>query len=106
MIAAMNEENFFRDIGKIRGGEKGGIATTYDSNSLILIKGAVTSGTIGNAVADELGFVNKIEATWGGAGSEDDRFSGISLIASESEMCGCFFEMLDFVVGKGKPERL
>ena len=106
MRATMNEKNFLRNVGKIRGSEKSGIATTDDGDSLTLIKGAVTSGTIGNAVADELGFVNKIEATWGGAGSEDGRFSGISLIASESEMCGGFFEMLDFVVGKGKPERL
>ena len=106
MIATMNEKNFLRNMRKIRGSEKSGIATTDDSNGLILIESTIASGTIGNAVADELGFVNKIEATWGGAGSEDDRFSGISLIASESKMCGGFFEMLNFVVGEGKTERL
>ena len=106
MIAAMNEENFFRDIGKIRGGEKGGIATTYDSNSLILIKGAVTSGTIRNAMADEFRLVDEIETARSGAGGENDGFGGISLIASESEMCGGFFEMFNFVIGEGKTERL
>ena len=78
----MNEENFLRNMGKIRGGEKGGIATTDDGDSLILVKGAVTSGTIGNTMADEFRFVDEIEATWGGAGSENHGFSGISLIAS------------------------
>ena len=78
----MNEENFLRNIRKIGSGEKGGITTTDDGNGLILIKSAIASGTIGNAVADELGFVDEIEATWGGAGGENDRFGGISLIAS------------------------
>ena len=104
MGATMNEENFLRNMGKIRGGEKGGIATTDDSDGLILIKGAITSGTIGNAVADELRFVDGIETTWGGAGGENDGFGGVSLIASESEMGGGFFEMLNFVVGEGKAE--
>ena len=81
MIAAMNEENFFRDIGKIRGGEKGGIATTYDSNSLILIKGAVTSGAIRNTMTDEVRFIDEIETTRGGAGGENHRLSSIGLIA-------------------------
>ena len=104
MIAAMNEENFLRNVGKIRGSEKSGIATTDDGNGLILIKSAVTSRTIGDAVADELGFINEIEATWSGAGSENDGFGSVGLIASESEMCGGFFEMLNFVVGEGKAE--
>ena len=82
MIAAMNEKNFFCNMGKIRGGEKGRIATTDDSNGLILIKSAIASGTIGNAVADEFGFINKIKATWCGAGSENNGFGSISLIAS------------------------
>ena len=77
----MNEENFLRNIREIRGGEKGGIATTNDSDGLVLIKSAITSGTIGNAMADELGFINKIEATWRGAGSENNGFGSISLIA-------------------------
>ena len=77
----MNEKNFLRNIREIRGGEKGGIATTDDSDSLILVKGAVTSGTIGNTMADEFRFVDEIEATWGGAGSENHGFSGISLVA-------------------------
>ena len=81
MSATMNKKNFFRDIRKIRSGEKGGITTTYDSDSLILVKGAVTSGTIGNAMADEFRFVDEIETTWGGAGGENHRFSGIGLIA-------------------------
>ena len=105
LIAAMNEKNFLRNMREVRGGEKGGITTTDDSNGLILIKSAVTSRTIGDAVADELRFVNEIEATWGGAGSENDGFGGVSLIASESEMCGGFFEMLNLVVGEGKTER-
>ena len=106
MGATMNEENFLRNMGKIRGGEKGGIATTDDSDGLILIKGAITSGTIGNAVADELRFVDEIETTWGGAGGENHGFGGIGLIASESEVSGGFFKMLNFVVGEGKTERL
>ena len=106
MIAAMNEENFLRNIREIRGGEKGGIATTDDGNGLVLIESTIASRTIGNAVANEFRFIDQIEATWGGAGGENDGFGGIDLIASESEMSGGFFEMLDFVVGKGKPERL
>ena len=82
LIAAMNEENFLRNMRKIRGGEKGGITTTDDGNGLILIKSAIASRAIGNAVADESRFINKIEATWGGAGSENDGFGSISLIAS------------------------
>ena len=105
-IAAMNEKNFLRNMRQIRGGEKSGIATTDNSDGLVLIKGAVTSGTIGNAMADELGFINKIEATWGGAGSENHGFGGISLIAGQSEMSSGFFEMGNFVVGDGKTERL
>ena len=54
LIAAMNEKNFLRNMRKIRGGEKGGIATTDDSDGLILIKSAIASRTIGDAVADEL----------------------------------------------------
>jgi len=104
MRAAMNEKNFFCNVGKIRGSEKSGIATTDNSDGLVLIKGAVTSRTIGDAVADELGFINEIEATWSGAGSENDGFGSVSLIASESEMGGGFFEMLNFVVGEGKAE--
>ena len=106
LIAAMNEKNFLRNMRQIRGGEKSGIATTDNSDGLVLIKGAVTSGTIGNAMADELGFINKIEATWGGAGSENHGFGGISLIAGQSEMSSGFFEMGNFVVGEGKTERL
>ena len=105
MIAAMNEKNFFRNVGKIRGGEKSGIATTDDGDSLILIKSAIAGRTIGNAVADKLGFIDKIKATWGGAGSENDGFGSVSLITSESEMCGGFFKMLNFIVGEGKTER-
>ena len=56
-------------------------------------------------MADELRFIDKIEATRSGAGGENDRFGDISLIASESEMCGGFFEMLNFIVGEGKTER-
>ena len=82
MGAAMNEKNFLRNMRKIRGGEKGGIATTDDSNGLILIESTIASGTIGNAVADKLGFINKIETTWGGACSENDGFGSISLITS------------------------
>ena len=104
MGATMNEKNFLCYMGKIRGGEKGGIATTDDSNGLILIKSAITSGTIGNAVADELKFIDEIEATWGGAGSENHGFGGVGLIASESEMCGGFFKMFNLVVGEGKTE--
>ena len=100
----MNEENFLRNMRKIRGGEKGGITTTDDGNGLVLIKSAITSGTIGNAVADELRFVDEIETAWRSAGGENDGFGGVSLIASESEMGGGFFEMLNFVVGEGKAE--
>ena len=81
MGATMNEENFLRNIREIGSGEKGGITTTDDGNGLILIKSAIASRTIGNAVADELGFIDKIEATWGGAGGENDGFGSISLIA-------------------------
>ena len=81
MGATMNEENFLRNIREIRSGEKGGITTTDDSDGLVLIKGAVTSGTIGNAMADEFRFIDEIETTWGGAGGENHRFSGIGLIA-------------------------
>ena len=101
----MNEKNFLRNMREIRGGEKSGIATTDDSDGLILIKSAVTSRTIGDAVADELGFINKIETARSGTGSENHGFSGISLIANESEMGGVFFKMLNFVVGEGKTER-
>ena len=101
----MNEENFLSNMRKIRGGEKSGIATTDDGNGLILIKGAIASGTIGNAVADELGLVDEIETTWGGAGSENHGFGGISLVAGQSEMSGGFFKMLNFIVGEGKTER-
>ena len=106
MIAAMNEKNFLRNIREIGSGEKGGIATTDDGNGLILIKSAITSRAIGNAVADKLRFIDEIEATWGGAGSENHGFGSIDLIASESEMSGGFFKMLNFVVGEGKTERL
>ena len=106
MGATMNEKNFLRNMRKIRGGEKGGIATTDDGDSLTLIKSAIAGRTIGNTVADELRFINKIKATWGGAGSENDGFGGVSLIASESKMGGGFFEMLNFIVGEGKIERL
>ena len=106
MIAAMNEKNFLCNMGKIRGGEKSGIATTDDSNGLVLIESAVTSGAIGNAVADKLGFINEIEATWGGAGGENDGFGSIGLITSKSEVRSGFFKMLNFVVGEGKTERL
>ena len=82
MGAAMNEKNFLSNIREIGSGEKGGITTTDDSDGLILIKGAITSGTIGNAVADELRFVDEIETTWGGAGGENHGFGGIGLIAS------------------------
>ena len=102
----MNEKDFFRNIGEIGGGEKGGIATTDDGNGLILIKSAIASGTIGNAVADKLGFIDEIETTRRGAGSENNGFGSIGLIASESEVSGGFFEMLNFVVGEGKTERL
>lgn len=105
MSATMNKKNFFRDIRKIRSGEKGGITTTYDSDSLILVKGAVTSGTIGNAMADKFRFIDEIEATWGGAGGENHGFSGISLIADQSEMGSGFFEMSNFIVSEGKTER-
>ena len=100
----MNEENFLRNIREIGSGEKGGITTTDDGNGLILIKSAIASRTIGNAVADELGFIDKIEATWGGAGSENDGFGSVSLIASENKMSGGFFEMFNLVVGEGKTE--
>ena len=101
----MNEKNFLRNIREVGSGEEGGIATTDDSDGLILIKSAIASGTIGNAVADELGFVDEIETTWGGAGGENDRFGGISLIAGQSEMSSGFFKMPNFVVGEGKTER-
>ena len=101
----MNEENFLRNIREIGSGEEGGITTTDDGDGLILIKGAVTSGTIGNAMADKFRFIDEIEATWGGAGSENHRFGGISLIAGQSEMGGGFFEMFNFVVSERKAER-
>lgn len=56
-------------------------------------------------MADELGFIDEIETTWGGAGGENDRFGGISLIAGQSEMSSGFFKMPNFVVGEGKTER-
>ena len=105
LIAAMNEKNFLRNIREIGSGEKSGIATTDDSDGLILIKGAITSGTIGNAMADELGFIDKIETAWRSACGENYGFGGISLIASQSEMGSGFFKMLNFIVGKGKTER-
>ena len=101
----MNEKNFLRNMRKIRSGEKGGITTTDDSNGLILIKSAVTSGAIRNAVADKFRFIDEIEATWGGTGGENHRFGGISLIAGQSEMSSGFFEMGNFVVGERKTER-
>ena len=101
----MNEKNFFRNIREIGSGEEGGITTTDDGNGLILIKSTIAGRTIGNTVADELGFINKIKATWSSAGSENDGFGGVSLIASESEMGGGFFKMLNFVVSEGKTER-
>ena len=101
----MNEKNFLRNMRKIRSGEKGGITTTDDGDGLVLIKSAVTSGTIGNTMADEFRFVDEIEATWGGAGGENHGFGDISLIASQSEMGSGFFKMLNFIVGKGKTER-
>ena len=100
MIAAMNEENFLRNMREIRGSEKSGITTTDDGDGLILIKSAIASGTIGNTVTDKFRFIDEIEATWGGAGSENHGFGGISLIASESKVSGGFFEMFNFVVGK------
>ena len=106
MGAAMNEENFLRNMRKIRSGEEGGITTTDDGDGLILIKGAVTSGTIGNAVADELRFIDEIEATWGGAGGENHGFGSISLIAGQSKMGSGFFEMGNFIVSERKTERL
>ncbi len=105
MGATMNEENFLRNIREIGSGEKGGITTTDDGDSLILIKGAVTSGTIGNAMADELRFIDEIEATWGGAGGENHGFGSISLVAGQSEMGSGFFEMSNFIVSEGKTER-
>ena len=102
----MNEENFLRNIREIRGGEKGGIATTNDSDGLVLIKSAIASRTIGNAMADEFRFIDEIEATWCGAGGENHGFGSVSLITSESKMSGGFFEMFNFVVGEGKTERL
>ena len=101
----MNEENFLSNIREIGGGEKGGITTTDDGDGLVLIKSAIASGTIGNAMADELRFIDEIEATWGGAGGENDGFGGISLIAGQSEIGSGFFEMVNFVVGEGKTER-
>ena len=106
MIATMNEKNFLRNMRKIRGSEKSGIATTDDGDSLTLIKSAIASGTIGNAVADKLGFIDEIETTRRGAGGENHGFGGISLIASESKVSGGFFKMLNFIVGEGKTERL
>ena len=82
MGAAMNEKNFLSNIREIRSGEDGGITTTDDGDGLILIKSAIASGTIGNAVADKFRFIDEIEATWCGAGSENDGFGSISLIAS------------------------
>ena len=105
MGAAMNEKNFLRNIREIRSGEKGGIATTDDSNDLILIKSAIASRTIGNTVTDKFRFIDEIEATWGGAGSENHGFSGISLIAGQSEMGSGFFEMVNFIVSERKTER-
>ena len=105
MGATMNEENFLRNIREIGSGEKGGITTTDDGDSLVLIKGAVTSGTIGNAMADELRFIDEIEATWGGAGGENHGFGSISLVAGQSEMGSGFFEMSNFIVSEGKTER-
>ncbi len=102
----MNEKNFLSNMRKIGSGEKGGITTTDDGDGLVLIKSAVTSGTIGNAMADELGFIDKIEATWGGAGSEDDGFGSIGLIAGQGEMGGSLFKMLNLVVGERKTEGL
>ena len=81
MVAAMNKKNFLRNMRKIRGGEKSGITTADNGDSLVLIKGAVTSGAIRNAVADKFRFIDEIEATWGGTGSENHGFSGISLVA-------------------------
>ena len=101
----MNEENFLRNIREIRGGEKGGIATTNDSDGLVLIKSAIASRTIGNAMADEFRFIDEIEATWCGAGGENHGFGDISLIASQSEMGSGFFEMGNFVVSERKAER-
>ena len=54
MIAAMNKENFLRNMREIRGSEKGGIATTDDGNGLVLIESTIASRTIGTAVADKL----------------------------------------------------
>ena len=105
MGATMNEENFLRNIREIGSGEKSGITTTDDSDSLILIKSTVASGAIRNAVADKFRFIDEIEATWGGAGGENHGFGGISLIAGQSEMGGGFFEMFNFVVSERKAER-
>ena len=105
MVAAMNKKNFLRNMRKIRGGEKSGITTADNGDSLVLIKGAVTSGAIRNAVADKFRFIDEIEATWGGTGGENHRFGGISLIAGQSEMSSGFFEMGNFVVGERKTER-
>ena len=58
LIAAMNEKNFLRNMREIRSSEKGGIATTDNSNGLTLIKGAIASGAIGNAVANEFRFID------------------------------------------------
>ena len=102
----MNEENFLRNIREIGSGEEGGITTTDNGDSLILIKSAITSGTIGNAVADEFRFIDEIETTWGGAGGENHGFGGISLIAGQSEMSSGFFEMVNFIVSERKTERL
>ena len=101
----MNEKNFLRNMGKVRSGEKSGIATTDDGDGLVLIKSAIASRTIGNAVADEFRLIDEIEATWGGAGGENHGFGGISLIAGQSEMSSGFFKMPNFVVGEGKTER-
>ena len=106
MGATMNEENFLRNIREIGSGEEGGITTTDNGDSLILIKSAITSGTIGNAVADEFRFIDEIETTWGGAGGENHGFGGISLIAGQSEMSSGFFEMVNFIVSERKTERL
>ena len=101
----MNEENFLRNIREIGSGEKGGITATYDSDGLVLIKSAIASRTIGNAMANEFRFIDEIEATWCGAGGENHGFGDISLIANQSEMGSGFFKMLNFIVGKGKTER-
>ena len=105
MRATMNEKNFLRNVGKIRGSEKSGIATTDNGDSLTLIESTIASRTIGNAVANEFRFIDQIEATWGGAGGENYGFGDISLIAGQSEMSSGFFKMPNFVVDEGKTKR-